>query len=148
MSDLKSQLIKLGSTNPELRPHIREIIAAKDVVASKGTLRDAMKAYEQAVLVALLKVAKRMPHVWKAQIGTNYVALEMDGFDGLEASEWTITVDVEGDGTTISYWRQEAPFVAGRGQNPHTVDTYGYSEDKTIDSMIRDMQVTLATKRF
>jgi len=26
MSDLKSQLIKLGSTNPELRPHIRKIL--------------------------------------------------------------------------------------------------------------------------
>lgn len=26
MLDLKSQLIKLGSTNPELRPHIREIL--------------------------------------------------------------------------------------------------------------------------
>lgn len=26
MSDLKTQLIKLGSTNPELRPHIREIL--------------------------------------------------------------------------------------------------------------------------
>lgn len=27
MSDLKRQLIKLGSTNPELRPHIREVLA-------------------------------------------------------------------------------------------------------------------------
>ena len=30
MSDLKSQLIKLGSTNPELRPHIRKVLAAVD----------------------------------------------------------------------------------------------------------------------
>lgn len=29
MSDLKTQLIKLGSTNPELRPHIRKILAAE-----------------------------------------------------------------------------------------------------------------------
>lgn len=29
MSDLKSQLIKLGSTNPELRPHIRKILSSQ-----------------------------------------------------------------------------------------------------------------------
>jgi len=28
MSDLKKQLIRLGSTNPELRPHIRKVLAA------------------------------------------------------------------------------------------------------------------------
>jgi len=30
MSDLKKELIKLGSTNPELRPHIREVLASKN----------------------------------------------------------------------------------------------------------------------
>ena len=36
MSDLKRQLIKIGSANPELRPHIREILnAAESVTASK-----------------------------------------------------------------------------------------------------------------
>lgn len=30
MSDFKHQLIKLGSTNPELRPHIRAILASRD----------------------------------------------------------------------------------------------------------------------
>lgn len=29
MSDLKSQLIKMGSTNPELRPHIRKILSSQ-----------------------------------------------------------------------------------------------------------------------
>jgi len=28
MSDLKEQLVKLGTTNPELRPHIRKILAS------------------------------------------------------------------------------------------------------------------------
>lgn len=34
MSDLKTQLIKLGSTNPELRPHIREVlkVASNEVI--------------------------------------------------------------------------------------------------------------------
>lgn len=32
-SNLKKQLIKLGSTNPELRPHIREILKASDKIA-------------------------------------------------------------------------------------------------------------------
>lgn len=34
MSDLKKQLIKLGSINPELRPHIRKILAFADETIS------------------------------------------------------------------------------------------------------------------
>lgn len=37
MSDLKSQLIKLGSTNPELQPHIRAILSSP---AKQAALRD------------------------------------------------------------------------------------------------------------
>lgn len=38
MSDLKKQLIKLGSTNPELRPHIREVLKASGGDESFDTL--------------------------------------------------------------------------------------------------------------
>lgn len=37
MSDLKKQLIKLGSTNPELRPHIRAILSSSP---KQAALRD------------------------------------------------------------------------------------------------------------
>jgi len=216
--DLKKQLIKLGSTNPELRPHLRPVLdglknaalsnslrkiilaitpdtldeylglggqykaiekAQEDLlefaqnsnktfknhwevmdafkksrkksstrVASKGTLQGAMVAYERAVLNTLLTETKRVPHVYRAEIGTNFIALEMDGFDGIEASEWMIEVSVSGKGTSVSYWRHEAPFVNGKGKNPHTVDTYGYSPNTTVDTMVRDMRNTLATRRF
>lgn len=117
-------------------------------VASKGTLREAMAAYERAVINTLLTEVKRVPFVYRAKIGTNFIALEMEDFDGLEASEWMIEVSVSGKGTTVSYWRQEAPFVNGKGKNPHTVDTYGYSSDTTVGTMVRDMRNTLATRRF
>jgi len=53
MSDLKTQLIKLGSTNPELRPHIRPLLdsikvagASDFYVFMKGT--DAKRLFRQA----------------------------------------------------------------------------------------------------
>lgn len=36
MSDLKKQLIKLGSTHPELRPHIRQILKSQGRTAALG----------------------------------------------------------------------------------------------------------------
>jgi len=55
MSDLKKQLIKLGSTNPELRPHIRKVLSmwgsgppTRDI--SKEDLR---KEYQEHVKGAL-----------------------------------------------------------------------------------------------
>lgn len=41
MSDLKTQLIKLGSTNPELRPHIREIL--KKTSSNREVLSSSIK---------------------------------------------------------------------------------------------------------
>jgi len=41
MSDLKTQLIKLGSTNPELRPHIRKILTS---VATIPAVNKALRA--------------------------------------------------------------------------------------------------------
>jgi hypothetical protein len=38
--NLKEQLVKLGSTNPELRPHIREVLAS---ITSNHTLQDGIK---------------------------------------------------------------------------------------------------------
>lgn len=39
MSDLKNQLIRLGKTNPKLRPHLRKVIQALSKVAS-GVITD------------------------------------------------------------------------------------------------------------
>jgi len=39
MSDLKKQLIKLGTTNPELRPHIREVLANRDLESQNWSSR-------------------------------------------------------------------------------------------------------------
>ena len=42
MKNMKKQLVKLGSTNPELRPHIREILK------SAGALKPTMKIVDVA----------------------------------------------------------------------------------------------------
>jgi len=46
MSDLKKQLIRLGSTNPELRPHIKEVLAATNKRAMKFGPQTLEKKYE------------------------------------------------------------------------------------------------------
>lgn len=71
MSDLKRQLIKLGSTNPGLRPHIREILASTKEASSTTlekmvevevaeTVARVIEAYEERLHNTLLKLAKSM----------------------------------------------------------------------------------------
>jgi len=52
MSDLKNQLIKLGSTNPELRPHIREVLAKID------DSTDLLSLHTEYLLACLQRLAK------------------------------------------------------------------------------------------
>jgi|AntRauTorckE6833_2_1112554.scaffolds.fasta_scaffold00008_6 hypothetical protein len=40
MADLKDQLIRLGSTNPELRPHIRPVLAELQRTSKLNLMRD------------------------------------------------------------------------------------------------------------
>jgi len=51
MLDLKKQLIRLGSENPELRPHIRPLlqrVASKDAyTTSRGIIEKGLNSFER-----------------------------------------------------------------------------------------------------
>ena len=49
MSDLKRELIKLGTTNPELRPHIREVLKASGNVAPPSNVKSANASLSKAI---------------------------------------------------------------------------------------------------
>jgi len=58
MSDLKTQLIKLGTTNPELRPHIREVLGSITTKQAAWTVRD--PKVRQAATYAANAISKEM----------------------------------------------------------------------------------------
>lgn len=58
-SDLKNQLIKLGATNPELQPHLKEVLAAIDKEASESLLWEVLDQRAYAQLMGVVKDDKQ-----------------------------------------------------------------------------------------
>jgi len=58
-SDLKEQLIKLGATNPELQPHLKEVLAAIDKEASESLLWEILDQRAYAKLMGAVKDDKQ-----------------------------------------------------------------------------------------
>lgn len=59
MNSMRTQLIRLGSTHPELRPHIRAILVAGETIDTRTDPENSFKRVTmQKVLDAVLKVAK------------------------------------------------------------------------------------------
>jgi predicted nucleic acid-binding Zn-ribbon protein len=65
MSDLKQQLIRLGSVNPELRPHIRQVLAALTLKTAASFLDAPIKALEKAQNDAESKLVSLDRHLSK-----------------------------------------------------------------------------------
>jgi len=90
MSDLKKELIKLGSTHPELRPHIREILAASTKLYvehynADGRLRHFSLMTNNTTKAHIGKLVKKalywdgIPAYWVEETGTREVTISYKG---------------------------------------------------------------------
>jgi len=92
MSDLKSQLIKLGTMNPELQPHIRPILD-RGVVAQGGALPlHRLQAYLREIGAELLKIHR---DIMAGNVDINWPLL----------AEFVTQVDVDPDDYESDYYQ-------------------------------------------
>jgi len=88
MLDLKSQLIKLGSTNPELRPHIRPLlqrVASKDAyTTSRNLIEKGLNAIERDLSKEKKKLVTSLQKLGlNVNEGQSFITYEIHGSDGL-----------------------------------------------------------------
>lgn len=101
MSDLKKQLIKLGSTNPELRSHIRPLlqrVASKDAyTTSRNLIKKGLNDIERDLSKEKKKLVGSLQKLGlNVNEGQSYITYEVHGSDGLRVYGSALFSDSQG----------------------------------------------------
>jgi len=109
VEDLKTRLIKLGSDNKSLRPHIRPVLAELEREAA-GTLRDMHEQFAMQIQEMAAKEAKGHPDVADSEADV-LGSLSIDLVDG---TEWMISVSVQtvykSPGILVQLWKDSSKY--------------------------------------